>query len=127
MTICPVPDRLIYEDGNQQQIIWGEPLNGGLETLPRLALGYYMIMAVFAALVSGIIWFFLRNSRKSRIIRQIFFAPLSYLAAHLLIKGLRTETFFMEREFIFILLLAAALYALLSLAWQVLLQQKKEQ
>ncbi len=127
MTICPVPDCLIYEDGNQQQIIWGEPLNGGLETLPRLALGYYMIMAVFAALVSGIIWFFLRNSRKSRIIRQIFFAPLSYLAAHLLIKGFRTETFFMERDFLFILLLAAALYALLSLAWQVLLQQKKEQ
>ena len=127
MMICPVPDRLIYEGGNQQKLLWGEPLNGGVEILPRLALGYYVIMAAGIALVSGIIWFFLRKSRKSRIVRQVFFAPVSYLAAHFLIKGFRTESFFMERELISILLLTAALYALLTLAWQAFLRQRREQ
>ena len=125
-TICPVPDRLIYEGSNQQKLLWGEPLNGGVETLPRLALGYYVIMAAVLTLVSGIIWFLLRSGDKSRIVRQIFFAPVSYLAAHFLIKGCHTESFFMERDFISILLLTAALYALLSLAWQLLLQRRKE-
>lgn len=125
MVFSPVPDRLIYEDGNEQRLLWGEPLNGGMETLPRLALGFYVILAAGLALVSGIAWFFLRGNKKSRIVRQVFFAPLSYLAAHLLIKGFRTESFFMERDFIAILLLTAALYALLSLAWQALLQRKK--
>ena len=125
MVFSPVPDRLIYEDGNEQRLLWGEPLNGGMETLPRLALGFYVILAAGLALVSGIAWFFLRGNEKSRIVRQVFFAPLSYLAAHLLIKGFRTESFFMERDFIAILLLTAALYALLSLAWQALLQRKR--
>ncbi len=125
MVFSPVPDRLIYEDGDEQRLLWGEPLNGGMETLPRLALGFYVILAAGLALVSGIAWFFLRGNKKSRIVRQVFFAPLSYLAAHLLIKGFRTESFFMERDFIAILLLTAALYALLSLAWQALLQRKK--
>ena len=125
MVFSPVPDRLIYEDGNEQRLLWGEPLNGGMETLPRLALGFYVLLAAGLALVSGIVWFFLRGNKKSRIVRQVFFAPLSYLAAHLLIKGFRTESFFMERDFIAILLLTAALYALLSLAWQALLQRKK--
>ena len=123
----PVPDRLIYEGGNQQKLLWGKPLNGGVETLPRLALGYYLILAAALALVSGILWFFLRKKEKSWIVRQIFFAPLSWLAAHFLVKGFHTATFFMERDFFSILLLAAALYALLSLGWQMLLQRRKEQ
>lgn len=127
MMFCPVPDRLIYEDSNQQILLWGEPLNGGVKTLPRLALGYYVIIAAVSALVSGMIWFFLRSSKKSWIVRQVFFAPLSYLTAHLLIKGFRTASFFMERDFLCILLLTAAFYALLTLTWQMFLQRKKEQ
>lgn len=127
MIFCPIPDRLIYEGGNEQALLWGKPLDGGVETLPRLALGYYAIMALVFASVFGIIWFFLRNNEKSWMVRQIFFVPLSYLAAHLLIKGFRTASFFMERDFISILLLTAAFYVLLSLVWQVLLQRKKEQ
>ena len=125
MMFCPVPDRLIYEGSNEQRLLWGEPLNGGVETLPRLALGFYVMLAAGLALVFGLAWFFLRSREKSWIIRQVFFAPLSYLAAHLLIKGFCTESFFMERDFIGILLLTAALYALLSLAWQAFLQRKK--
>jgi len=125
MTLYPVPDRLIYSDGGQQQLLWGEPLNGGVEVLPRLALAFYLLAAAGLALVSGIVWFFLRNREISWIPRQVFFAPVSYLIAHFLIKGTETQTFFMERDFISILLITAALYALLSLAWQLWLERKK--
>ena len=126
MAFCPVPDRVIYEGGNQQRLLWGEPLNGGVETLPRLALGYYVILAIVLATVSGITWLFLHSHDKSWIVRQIFFAPVSYLLAHFLIKGCRTTSFFMERDFCSIVSMATALYILLSLLWQVILRRKKE-
>lgn len=117
--LCPVPDRVIYSAGNQQKLLWGEPLNGGVELLPRLALGYYVILALGAALVSGIAWLLLRKRKYSWVPRQIFFAPISYLVAHFLIKGLRTASYFMERDFLSILVIAAALYTLLTLGWQI--------
>ncbi len=126
MTFCPVPGRLIYDDGVQQKLLWGEPLQGGVTVLPRLALGYYVILAVLFAAVSGLLWLILRRRKKSWIVRQICFAFLSYSGAHLLIKGFRTATFFMERDFLSILLTAAALYALLTLAWQVFLRRRNE-
>ena len=125
MTLYPVPDRLLYSDGSQQQLLWGEPMNGSVEVLPRLALAFYIIVASGLALITGVVWLFLRNRDISWIPRQVFFAPVSYLIAHFLIKGTETQTFFMERDFISILFISVALYVLLSLAWQVWLERKK--
>jgi hypothetical protein len=124
MTLYPVPDRLLYGFGSQQ-FLWGEPMNGGVELLPRLALTYYLVIAAGLALITGAVWFFLRNRDKSRIPRQMFFAPVSYLIAHFLIKGTETQTFLMEEDFISIVLTAVALYAFLSIAWQIWLERKK--
>ena len=124
MAIYPVPDRLLYSGGRQQQLLWGEPMNSGVEALPRLALAYYSLLAAGLALVAGSAWFFLRNRNAGWIPRQIFFAPISWLMAHFLIKGTGTETFFMEKDFISIMLVSIALYVLLSLVWQMWLQRK---
>ena len=123
--LSPVPDRLIYSDGKQHYLVWGEPMNGGVEELPRLALAYYFIFAAALALILGAGWFFLRKRKESWIPRQAFFAPVSYGIAHLLIKGNRTESFFMERDFLSILLVAVALYALFTIAWQIWLQRRR--
>ena len=125
MTLYPVPDRLLYSVGSQQRLLWGEPMNGGVEVLPRLALAFYIYVAAGLALITGTVWFFLRNRESSWIPRQIFFGPVSYLIAHFLIKGTGTQTFFMERDFISIILIAVALYTLFSLAWQIWLEHKK--
>ena len=37
MILYPVPDRVMYVDGAQQHLLWGKPLDGGVEILPRLA------------------------------------------------------------------------------------------
>ena len=125
-TIFPVPDRLIYGLEQPQTLLWGTPTQGGVEILPRLALAYYLMIALVAAGVCGLVWLILRKQKYSWIPRQLFFAPLSYVLSQLLLKGFQTTSFFMERDFLSILLVAAALYAIFTIAWQVFLARRKE-
>jgi len=125
-TIYPVPDRLIYGLQQPQKLLWGTPMNGGVEVLPRLALAYYLLIAPVAAGVCGLLWVIFRKWKYSWIFRQLFFAPISYILSHLLLKGVSTTSFFMERDLFSILLVALAIYALLSVAWQVFLQHRNE-
>ncbi len=125
-TYYPIPDRLIYGFEQPQKLLWGPPLNGGTEILPRLALAYYLLIAAAFAVMCGLTWAILRKRNCSWVPRQLFFVPVSYILSHLLLKGTQTTSFFMERDFISILVLTAAIYALLSLAWQIFLQRRKE-
>ena len=124
-TIFPVPDRLIYGLQQPQTLLWGTPMEGSLEILPRLALAHYLLIAFVAAGVCGLIWGILRKWAYSWIPRQLFFAPVSYILSHLLLKGMKTTSFFMERDLLSILLIALAIYALLTIAWQLWLGHKK--
>ena len=125
-TIFPVPDRLIYGLEQPQTLLWGTPMKGGAEILPRLALAYYLMIALVAAGVCGLTWGILRNWTYSWILRQLFFAPVSYILSHLLLKGMKTTSFFMDRDLLSILLVALAIYALLTIAWQMFLTRRKE-
>ena len=125
-TFCPIPDRVIYDGGNQQMLLWGKPLNGGAEILPRLVLSYYVMAAAVMAAALGVLWFAFRSRNAGKVLRQLFFAPVSYVAAHLLIKGFNATSFFLEDDLIRILVLTAAIYALLSLAWQVWMMHRQE-
>ena len=117
LVLCPAPDRVIYGYGESQKLLWGNDLNGGAQILPRLTLNYYLLIAAGLAVITGILWFVFRRKAISTIFRQIFFAPLSYVIAHLLICGLKGTTYFMERNLCFILMIALAVYGILSLAW----------
>ena len=125
-TYYPVPDRLIYGFEQPQKLLWGTPMDGGTEVLPRLALGYYLLIAAALAGLFGLLWGIFRKWDYSWILRQLFFAPVSYILSHLLLKGIRTTSHFMEHDFLSILLMALVVYALLSIAWQIFLNRKKE-
>ena len=125
-TILPAPDRMVYGLRQPQQLLWGTPMNGCVEILPRLALGYYLIIAAACAALCGSVWAIFRKWRYSWVLRQLFFAAVAYILSHLLLKGFSTTSFFMERDFISILAVAAALFALLSLAWRAFLQRRTE-
>lgn len=125
-TVTPVPDRVIYGLRQPQQLLWGTPMQGGVEILPRLALGYYLTIALAAAGVCGLLWGLLRKRERSWIPRQLFFAPVSYCLSHLLLKGIDTTSFSMEQDFLSILLVALAVYALLTIVWQMLLARRNE-
>ena len=125
-TIYPAPDRLIYGFAEPQELLWGDPLDGGVEVLPRLALAYYLMIAAGLTGLLGLLWFIFRRWNYSWVIRQLFFAPLSYILSHILLKGLKTASFFMQEEFFSILLAALAIYALFTIAWQMFLTRRKE-
>lgn len=125
-TYFPVPDRLIYGFEQPQKLLWGPPLEGGIEVLPRLALAYYLLIAAALAGSLGLLWAVFRKRDRSWVLRQLFFAPVSYILSHLLLKGVKTASFFMEQDLLGILLVALAVYALLSVAWQVFLKRRKE-
>ena len=99
---------------------------GGAEILPRLVLSYYVIAAAMLAVVLGVLWFAFRSRNAGKVLRQLFLAPISYVAAHLLIKGFSGLSFFPEEDLVSIFVLAAAIYALLSLAWQVWMLHRQE-
>ena len=105
-TYYPVPDRLIYGFEQPQKLLWGTPMDGGTEVLPRLALGYYLLIAAALAGLFGLLWGIFRKWDYSWILRQLFFAPVSYILSHLLLKGIRTTSCFMEHDFLSILLMA---------------------
>ena len=124
-TLFPVPDRLIYGFQQPQTLLWGKPMNGSVEILPRLALSAYLLFSLAAAIVCGLIWLILRKNKHSWIPRQLFFAPAAYALSHILLKGDQTTSFFLDRDFISIMLVAVAIYTSLSIAWQMFLQHRK--
>ena len=69
-TYYPVPDRLIYGFSQPQKLLWGTPLEGGTEVLPRLALAYYLLIAAALAGLFGLLWAIFRKQDCSWIFRQ---------------------------------------------------------
>lgn len=128
-TVDPIPDRVMYGYGfrnDEQKLLYGEPMNGGVMLLPRLVLAYYALMALGAALVFGLLWLLLRKKKAAPALRALCFAALSYPVGHLLIKGLQFRSFFVPRDLAFILAAAAAVWGLLMLGWEILRRKKTE-
>ena len=128
-TFRPVPDRVIYGYGFRdmgQKFLYGKPANGGVHILPRLALGYYLLLALAAAAVLGLLWLIFRKKKAAAVLKALFFAALSYPVGHLLVKGTQTMSFFLLRDLAFILIAAAAVWGLLMLLWTVLFAVEKE-
>ena len=124
--IAPAPDRVIYGFGSDQVLLYGGPKNGGMEILPRLVLGYYLLIALAMAAVLGLLALLLRRKKAGPILRQLFLVPVSWVLGHLLVKGLVTVSFDAQWDFLMIFIAAAASYALLSLVLQMLRQWKKD-
>ncbi len=126
IVLYPVPERLYYDDGELQHLLWGETQNGGGVILPRLTLVYYLLIAAAAALVLGFLWLGFRNRRSGNVLRQLFFAPLSYILSHLLLKGFVTHSFSLFEELICLLLIAVALYFLMTLLWGAWVRHRRD-
>lgn len=98
--------------------IYGTDLvpNGGVTTLPRFALNYYFWAAVVMVLMIGGALVAVRKKEQIRtMMEKIFYFPLSYSVAHIIITGGKS-TYSMERDLFFILLVAIALYGFILIA-----------
>ena len=125
MTYRPVPDRLIYGFEEPRKLLWG-PAPEGTEALSRPPLPRFLIAASLLSALCGLAWVIFRKWRYGWILRQVFLVPFSLALSRLLLKGTGGESFFAERDTLGILLLSAALYVLMTLGWQALMQRRRE-
>lgn len=116
LAFSPVPDRVIYGFNSPQALLWGEDWDGGVAVLPRLSLIYYFMIALIAAALTGILWFFFRGRKFGKICGLVFFAPLSYVLSQLLLKGTDMTSFSLPNDLVAVSVLALSLYALFLLS-----------
>ena len=113
------------QNNGQDDVLLCGSMNGGIISLPRLALGYYVLLSLALLITLGIAFFICRRKKAGKAIGYLALIPASYLAGHLLVKGFTTTSYQMQRDFSLIILAAALIYAAVMLAIN-LWRQKRE-
>ena len=115
----PYPVTVMYcpNDGTESICVYGEAGEGGSIALPRLALGYYLILAVLALAVLFAAWLVAKGRPRQRAwIERIMLYPVSYLISHGIVVGFRVISYSLVRDFRLILFVSLLLYCGLLLA-----------
>ena len=114
-----------YSPNNgQDDVLLCGSMDGGVISLPRLALGYYVLLS-FALLITLCIAFFLcRRKKIGKVLGHLALIPACYLLGHLLVKGFVTTSYQLQRDFSLIILTTALLYAAALLAGTLLRQRR---
>lgn len=113
------------QNNGQDDVLLCGSMNGGIVSLPRLALGYYALLSLALLITLGIAFFVCRRKKTGKALGYLALIPASYLAGHLLVKGFTTTSYQMQRDFSLIILAAALIYAAVMLAIN-LWRQKRE-
>ena len=119
--------RVVYyaqNNGQENMGLYGER-SGGVISLPRLALGYYVLLSLALLIPLGITFFLCRRKKIGKLLGHLALIPTCYLVGHLLVKGFTTTSYQMQRDFSLIILAAALIYAAVLLAIN-LWRQKRE-
>lgn len=110
----------VQNNGQEDVLIYGEGTDGGVTTLPRLVLGYYLLMAILVFLVLlvllVVVW---KKARVRQWVERGLLLPVCYVAGHLIVMGPTTISYTATRDFILIVAIGALLYCLLLLAGSV--------
>lgn len=85
--------------------------------LPRLSLGYYLILAAAALVVLGIAWLFTRKNAEVRVwIERIGLYPIAYIIGHCIVSGINWASYSLPRDFSLMIFISILLYGGLLLA-----------
>ncbi|MDD3839389.1 MAG: zf-HC2 domain-containing protein [Clostridia bacterium] len=107
-----------FTDGRDDILIYGKDLHkdGGVVTLPRLVLAYYILIAMLLAILCGIFLFIYRKEDKRKyVLKKILLLPISYIIGHFCIKGFSATSYSAQRDFFAILLATIPIYCLFLL------------
>ena len=115
-----------YSPNNgQDDVLLCGSMDGGVISLPRLALGYYVLLSFVLLITLSIAFFLCRRKKIGKLLGHLALIPACYLLGHLLVKGFATTSYQMQRDFSLIVLTAALLYAA-ALMGRRFLHQKRE-
>ena len=110
-------------NGQDDLLLWGI-WDGGIISLPRLALGYYVLLSLALLIPLSIVFFLCRRKKIGKVLGHLALIPACYLTGHLLVKGFVTTSYQMQRDFSLIVLTAALLYAAALLAGKLLHEKR---
>ena len=114
-----------YSSNNgQDDVLLCGSRDGGIISLPRLALGYYVLLSLALFIPLSIAFFLCRRKKAGKALGHLALIPACYLVGHLLVKGFVTTSYQMQRDFSLIVLTAALLYAAALLAGTILRQRR---
>lgn len=117
---------IYYSPNNgQDDVLLCGSRDGGVISLPRLALGYYVLLSLTLFITLGIAFFICRRKKAGKALGHLALIPACYLLGHLLVKGVATTSYQMQRDFSLIVFAAVLIYSAVLLALS-LLQQKRE-
>ncbi len=114
-----------YSPNNgQDDVLLCGSRDSGIISLPRLALGYYVLLSLALLIPLSIAFFLCRRKKIGKLLGHLALIPACYLTGHLLVKGFVTTSYQMQRDFSLIVLTAALLYAAVLLAGDLLRQRR---
>lgn len=118
------------QNNNEDDVhIFGHNLSptGGIVSLPRLALNYYLYIAIGSFVLAVLLLVVFRKKEMIRIWLLRFMAiPVSYVLGHIFIKGFSTTTYTLQRDFFLILLVSVMIYGvIISSIWLYNMKKKR--
>ena len=113
------------QNNGQDDVLLCGSADGGVISLPRLALGYYALLSFVLLITLSIAFFLCRGKKAGKVLGHLAPIPACYLLGHLLVKGFVTTSYQMQRDFSLIVLTAVLLYAA-ALLGRRFLHQKRE-
>lgn len=113
----PVTVEYLPNDGSENVLVYGNGSHDRGVTLPRLSLGYYLILAASALAVLGTLWLLTRKKTSLRVwVERIALYPVAYMVSHGIVSGISTTSYSLPRDFCLIVFLSILLYSGLLLA-----------
>lgn len=118
------------QNNNEDDVhIFGHNLSptGGIVSLPRLALNYYLYVAIGSFVLAVLLLVVFRKKEMIRIwLLRLMAIPVSYVLGHIFIKGFSTTTYTLQRDFFLILLVSVMIYGvIISSIWLYNMKKKR--
>jgi len=100
---------------------------GKIVSLPRLALNYYLYIAIGSFVLAVLLLVVFRKKEMIRIwLLRLMAIPVSYVLGHIFIKGFSTTTYTLQRDFFLILLVSVMIYCvIISSIWLYNMKKKR--
>lgn len=117
----PYPITVMYlpNNGSEDICVYGETDFAGKISLPKLTLGYYLILAVFALVITALARMLLKKTAARIWTERAMLYPVCYIIAHLCIVGFSFTSYSMARDFALIVFVSLLLYCGFLLAHRI--------
>ena len=105
-----------YSGGKLDDVlIYGNSSGDGIRiTLPRLVLGPYLLISIELIIIFSVIMLLVQKSKIGRnIMMKLLPIPISYAIGTVLIKGFKTASYSLQRDFFVIIIISIPIYCLI--------------